>query len=78
MISICLTCANNKAGRCSVLGNDIIHDFICDFYAQKRSGAFRRKKAKLNRGEDVIFIIGTRGAGKEYVMKKIIMEGKTE
>lgn len=70
MVSICLTCANNKAGRCNVLGNDIIHDFICDFYREKRSGAFRRKMAKLNKGNDVTFIIGKRGAGKEYAMKK--------
>ena len=78
MIEICLTCANNKAGRCDVLGKDIIPDFICDFYREKRSGAFRRKKATLNHGNDVTFIIGKRGAGKEYVMKKMIMEGKTE
>lgn len=77
MIDICLTCANNKAGRCTVLNNEIIPDFICDFYAQKRSGAFRRKKAKLNRGNDVTFIIGTRGAGKRYVMTKR-MEDKPE
>ena len=74
MISICLTCANNKAGRCNVLGGNIIHDFICDFYREKRSGAFRRKKAKVNRGEDVTFIIGTRGAGKRYVMEGKINE----
>lgn len=70
MISICLTCANNKAGRCAALNTDIIDIidyFVCDFYQEKRTGAYRRKKAKVNRGK--------RGAGKEYVMKKIIMEG---
>ena len=73
MISICLTCANNKAGRCAAgIGDDFDPEFICDFYRQKTSGAFRRKMAKVNKGDDVIFIVGTRGAGKRYVM-----EGKT-
>lgn len=71
MIEICLTCANNKAGQCTVLNKEIIPDFICDFYSQKRTGAFRRKKAKLNRGNEITFIIGERGAGKKYVMSKM-------
>lgn len=70
MISICLTCANNKAGKCAAgIGGDIDPEFICDFYRPKTSGAFRRKRAKLNAGNDVVFIVGTRGAGKRYVME---------
>ena len=65
MIDICLTCSNNKAGRCVVLNHDIIPDFICDFYRLKRSGAFRRKRAKLNRGVDMVIII----KGEKYVIK---------
>lgn len=73
MIDGCLTCANNKAGRCAAgIGGEIDPEFICDFYRIKRSGAFRRKMAKLNHGNDVTFIIGERGAGRKYVM-----EGKT-
>lgn len=75
MIKMCVTCANYKQGCCyrlSALSIRVDAEFICDFYRQKTSGAFRRKMAKLNKGDDVIFIIGTRGAGKRYVM-----EGKT-
>lgn len=56
MISVCLTCANNRARKCSVLGNNIIDDFICDFYTQKRSGAIRRKWAKVNKGIEVTYL----------------------
>lgn len=56
MISICLTCANNRARKCSVLRDDIIDDFICDFYVQKRSGAFRRKWAKVSKGFEVKYL----------------------
>lgn len=66
MISICLTCANNRARKCEVYRDDIIDDFICDFYVQKRSGALRRKWAKVSKGFDVTYfgrIIS--GKGKE-------------
>lgn len=56
MISICLTCANNRSRKCSVLRDDIIDDFICDFYVQKRSGAFRRKWTKVSKGEEVTYM----------------------
>ena len=56
MISVCLTCANNRARKCSVLRCDIIDDFICDFYVQKRSGALRRKWAKVSKGFDVTYL----------------------
>ena len=77
----CGTCKHNKCGVCTRLNKQALDDhfnFMCDFYRMKTSGAFRRKWAKVTKGVDVIYIIGTRGAGKEYVMKKIIMEGKTE
>lgn len=59
MISICLTCANNRANKCAALpfDNDIGDaEFICDFYVQKRSGAFRRKWAKVNKGFEVKYM----------------------
>ena len=56
MIDICLTCANNRARKCSILKGDIEDDeFICDFYVQKRSGAIRRKWAKVSKGIDVTY-----------------------
>lgn len=64
MIDICLTCANNRARKCSVFRCDIIDNFICDFYVQKRSGALRRKWAKVSKGFDVTYL-GTTILGKE-------------
>lgn len=50
MVENCLTCANNKAGRCAAgISDDIDPEFICDFYRQKTSGAFRRKMARLRK-----------------------------
>lgn len=65
----CSTCIYNTAGLCINVGLIPYSDFICDFYRKKRSGAFRRKMAKLNSGNDVMFIVGSRGAGKRYVME---------
>lgn len=50
MISECWNCSNNKQGFChrydGLNHGPIIENFVCDFYREKRSGAFRRKKAK--------------------------------
>ena len=68
----CGTCKHNKCGVCTRLNKQALDDhfnFMCDLYRMKTSGAFRRKMAKLNAGNDVTYIIGTRGAGKRYVME---------
>lgn len=47
---VCRTCKYRYLNRCAKL-NDIItfDDFVCDFYTRKRSGAYRRKRAKENK-----------------------------
>ena len=47
---VCKTCKYRYLNRCAKL-NDIItpDDFVCDFYMRKRSGAYRRKRAKENK-----------------------------
>lgn len=69
MINICLTCANNRVNKCAALPfDDDTGDgyFVCDFYVQKRSGAFRRKWAKVSKGIDVTYLGRViHGKGKE-------------
>lgn len=46
----CLTCQFYKEKRC--INNQkwsVNEDFICDDYKRKRSGAYRRKRAKYNK-----------------------------
>lgn len=46
----CTSCKHNKEWKCKALYMDIPSvDFTCDFYERKRSGAYRRKRAKLKR-----------------------------
>lgn len=47
MVRECYTCSNNKQGFCEQLKCFVNDDFICDFYRLKRTGAFRRKIAKM-------------------------------
>lgn len=49
---ICATCQNYnmETGRCKWLDITPHIDFICDGYARKRSGQYRRKRAKYNKG----------------------------
>lgn len=48
---ICATCAeyNNETGICNWLGIDTPWDFISDGYKRKRSGQYRRMRAKQNK-----------------------------
>jgi len=47
---ICLTCKYRYLNRCAKLDDIItLDDFVCDFYKRKRSGAYRRKRAKENK-----------------------------
>lgn len=47
---ICRTCKYRYLNRCSKLEDIItLDDFVCDFYRRKRSGAYRRKRAKENK-----------------------------
>lgn len=50
---ICLTCThyNNDMGYCFDLDCTTHNDFICDGYKRKRSGQYRRMRAKQNRGK---------------------------
>ena len=44
---VCITCKYYKEQKCEILGEIYDpKDFICDFYRQKRTGAFRRKMSK--------------------------------
>ena len=49
---ICVTCQNYnmETGRCKWLDITPHIDFICDGYRRKRSGQYRRKRAKYNKG----------------------------
>ena len=51
MVRECWNCGNNKQGFCHRYDGSnhgpIIEGFVCDFYREKRSGAFRRKMAKM-------------------------------
>ena len=48
---ICSTCAeyNNETGKCNWLEVETHWDFICDGYHRKRSGQYRRMRAKQNK-----------------------------
>lgn len=55
---ICLTCkhCNMESGKCfawSKEGSDRTdnYDFVCDFYIRRRSGQYRRKRAKENKND---------------------------
>ena len=49
---ICLTCKYRYLNKCAKLDDIItLDDFVCDFYKRKRSGAYRRKRAKENKQE---------------------------
>lgn len=52
MVHECVTCKHYSVGKCSALNVNVDHDFICGHYRTKRSGAFRRKMAKLKRKAD--------------------------
>lgn len=45
----CLSCKNYDGERCMRMNRTTLKDFICDFYIQKNSGAFRRKRRKLKK-----------------------------
>lgn len=49
---ICATCKNYnmETWRCIWLNSYTHIDFICDGYRRKRSGQYRRKRAKYNKG----------------------------
>lgn len=49
---ICATCTqyNNVTGVCKWLEQKTHWDFICDGYWRKRSGQYRRMRAKQNKG----------------------------
>lgn len=48
---ICATCINYnlESGRCRWLDTESSINFICDGYRRKRSGQYRRKRAKYNK-----------------------------
>lgn len=47
---ICRTCKYRYMNKCAKLDDIItLDDFVCDFYRRKRSGAYRRKRAKENK-----------------------------
>lgn len=50
---LCCTCRNynHLTGYCRWLEQNTHFDFISDGYMRKRSGQYRRKRAKQNRGE---------------------------
>lgn len=46
----CKTCKFQTHGDCNILNyTDTNLDFVCDHYIRKRSGAYRRKRAKENK-----------------------------
>lgn len=48
----CKTCKFQIHGDCTILdckNTNINSDFVCDNYERKRSGAYRRKRAKENK-----------------------------
>lgn len=44
---VCMTC--KYYGKGCLDGGDTDYNFVCDFYQRKRSGAYRRKRAKYNK-----------------------------
>lgn len=47
---VCKTCKYRYLNKCAKLDDIItLDDFVCDFYKRKRSGAYRRKRAKENK-----------------------------
>lgn len=51
---ICATCQNYDLCHChcNCLGIGTRIDFICDYYIRKRSGQYRRKRAKYRKRRD--------------------------
>lgn len=47
----CITCQNYVFNNCKLKQGTIFDDkwTVCDFYKRKRSGAYRRKRAKYNK-----------------------------
>ena len=46
----CKTCKYCLHGDCNMLFyRNVVTDFVCDFYERKRSGAYRRKRARENK-----------------------------
>ena len=47
---VCRTCKYRYLNKCAKLDDIItLDDFVCDFYMRKRTGAYRRKRAKENK-----------------------------
>lgn len=47
---VCRTCKYRYLNKCAKLDDIItLDEFVCDFYRRKRSGAYRRKRAKENK-----------------------------
>lgn len=46
----CITCQNYVSNNCKLKQGTIFDNkwTVCDFYKRKRSGAYRRKRAKYN------------------------------
>ena len=44
----CITCQNYGKYKACLVGSEPDCEFSCDFYKRKRSGAYRRKRAKYN------------------------------
>lgn len=49
LIDSCVSCKNYDGERCMRMNRITLKDFICDFYHQNNSGAFRRKRRKLKK-----------------------------
>lgn len=48
----CITCKNFDSNNCKLYPQTTIFDdvwTVCNFYKRKRSGAYRRKRAKYNK-----------------------------
>lgn len=48
---VCINCQNYVSNNCKLKQGTIFDDkwTVCDFYKRKRSGAYRRKRAKYNK-----------------------------
>lgn len=49
LMDCCISCKNFDGDQCMRLNITPLKDFVCDFYNQKNSGAFRRKRRKLKK-----------------------------
>lgn len=70
----CLTCKNFDGEQCMRLTRQNQHitplkSFVCDFYNQKNSGAFRRKRRKLKKILHEIYIT-------DYLINKVFRNEK--